>query len=113
VDERGIHYVVEAYNERVQLVDSGGRGLIHWPIPDSIAYDGPHLVRARDGSLLITAPEQGAIQRYSPDGRLLDQWTRAGPTPLCRPVGIYLEDATNTLYVTDTACHQVRVFQIE
>jgi sugar lactone lactonase YvrE len=113
VDERGIHYVVEAYNERVQLVDSGGRGLIHWPIPHSIAYDGPHLVWARDGSLLITAPEQGAIQRYSPDGRLLDQWTQAGPMPLCRPVGIYLDDATNTLYVTDTACHQVRVFQIE
>jgi sugar lactone lactonase YvrE len=113
VDERGVHYVVEAYNQRVQLVDSGGRGLIYWSIPHSIARDGPHLVLAPDGSLLITAPEKGAIQRYSSDGRLLDQWTQAGPTPLCQPVGMYLDDATNTLYVTDTACHQVHVFEIE
>lgn len=112
-DGRGVHYVVEAYNLRVQLVDSGGRGLIHWPIPHSVAYDGPHLVRAPDGSLLITAPEKGAIQRYSPDGRLLDQWTQAGTTPLCQPVGIYLDEDTNTLYVTDTACHHVYVFEIE
>ncbi len=113
VDERGIYYVVEAYNQRVQLVDGGGRGLTHWPIPHSIALDGPHLVPAPDGSLLITAPEKGAIQRYSPDGRLLDQWTQAGPKPLCQPVGIYLDNATNTLYVTDTACHHVYVFEIE
>ena len=113
VDERGMYYVVEAYNQRVQVVDSGGRGLIHWPIPHSVALDGPHLVLAPDGSLLITAPEQGAIQRYSPDGRLLDQWTQAGPKPLCRPVGIYLDEATNTLYVTDTACHHVYVFEID
>jgi hypothetical protein len=112
-DERGVHYVVEAYNQRVQLVDSGGRGLIHWPIPHSVAYDGPHLVRAPDGSLLITAPEKGAIQRYSPDGRLLDQWTQAGTTPLCQPVGIYLDEDTDTLYVTDTACHHVYVFEVE
>jgi hypothetical protein len=113
VDERGIHYVVEAYNQRVQLVDGAGRGLVHWPIPHSIAYDGPHLALAPDDTLLITAPEAGAIQRFSPDGRLLDQWTQAGPTLLCRPVGIYLDEETHTLYVTDTACHQVHVFEVE
>jgi len=114
VDERGTYYyVVEAYNQRVQVIGSEGRGLDQWPIPHSVALDGPHLVRAHDGSLLITAPEQGAIQRYSPDGRLLDQWTQAGPKSLCRPVGIYLDDATNTLYVTDTACHHMHVYQIE
>jgi sugar lactone lactonase YvrE len=113
VDERGVYYVVEAYNQRVQLVDNAGGGLVSWPIPHSIAYDGPHLTLAPDGSLLITAPEEGAIQHYSPDGRLLDQWTQAGPTPLCQPVGIYLDEATRTLYVTDTACHQVYVFEID
>jgi DNA-binding beta-propeller fold protein YncE len=113
VDERGVQYVVEAYNQRVQVVDSEGRGLVHWPIPHSVAYDGPHLAMAPDGSLLITAPEQGAIQRYTRDGRLLDQWTQAGPNSLCRPVGIYLDEATRTLYVTDTACHRVYVFEVE
>jgi len=113
VDERGIHYVVEAYNQRVQLLDSAGRGLVYWPIPPSVALDGPHLALAPDGSLLITAPEQGAVQRYTADGRLLDQWTQAGATPLCRPVGIYLDESTRRLYVTDTACHQVYVFEVE
>lgn len=111
--EDGIYYVVEAYNQRVQLLNSGGRGLAEWPIPHSIAYDGPHLALASDGSLLLTAPEQAAIQRYAPDGRLLGQWSQAGSTPLCRPVGIYLDDATQRLYVTDTGCHYVYVFEIE
>ena len=56
VDERGVHSVVEAYNRRVQLLDSAGRGLVHWPIAHSVAYDGPHLALAPDDTLLITAP---------------------------------------------------------
>jgi DNA-binding beta-propeller fold protein YncE/4-amino-4-deoxy-L-arabinose transferase-like glycosyltransferase len=113
VDGSGIYYVVEAYNQRLQRVDSEGRGLSLWPIPPSIAHDGPHLAWAPDGSLLVTAPEEGAIQRYTPDGRLLNNWTQAGPTPLCRPVGIYVDDASRTLYVTDTGCHYVHVFELD
>jgi sugar lactone lactonase YvrE len=68
---------------------------------------------APDGSLLMSAPEQGAILRYAPDGQLLNQWTQAGVPPLCRPVGIYVDEATRTLYVTDTTCHRVYVFEID
>lgn len=109
----GTYYVTEAFNQRVQQVDSAGHSLGQWSIPPSIARDGPHVALAPDGSLLVTAPEQGAIQRYSSDGRLLNQWTQAGATPLCRPVGIYLDISARTLYVTDTACHQVHVFKLE
>jgi hypothetical protein len=64
-----------------------------------------------DGSLLMSAPEEGAILRYAPDGRLLNRWTQAAATPLCRPVGLYADQAAGLVYVTDTACHYVHVFE--
>jgi sugar lactone lactonase YvrE len=113
VDQNGIYYVVEAYNQRVQRVASDGTSLGQWPIPPSVAFDGPHLALASDGSLLVSAPEQGAILRYATDGKMLNRWTQAGDSALCRPVGIYVDANTRTLYVTDTACHRVHVFEIQ
>jgi DNA-binding beta-propeller fold protein YncE len=113
VDESGTYYVLEAFNQRLQRIDSAGRSLSQWPIPPSVARDGPHLAWASDGSLLVTDPEEGAILRFAPDGRLLNRWTQAGTTPLCRPVGIYIDDNTNTLYVTDVGCHHVYVFGLQ
>jgi DNA-binding beta-propeller fold protein YncE len=112
VDQTGIFYVLEAYSHRLQLLDSSGGSLGSWSIPESVALDGPHMTWAPDGSLLVTAPAQGAILRYAPDGRLLNRWTDAGPLPMQQPVGIYLDDATHTLYVTDTASDQVYVFRL-
>jgi sugar lactone lactonase YvrE len=63
-----------------------------------------------DGSLLVTAPEEGAVLRYAPDGRLLGRWERAGQ-PMQRPVGITVDDR-NIVYVTDTLAHQVYLFEI-
>jgi sugar lactone lactonase YvrE len=113
VDGAGTYYILEAYNQRMQRLDRWGNSLGEWSIPPSIAHDGPHVAWAPDGSLLVTAPEEGAILRYAPDGRLLDRWTQAGPTLLRRPVGIYVDAATATLYVTDTATQQVHVFGIK
>jgi DNA-binding beta-propeller fold protein YncE/4-amino-4-deoxy-L-arabinose transferase-like glycosyltransferase len=113
VDRNGTYYVAEAYNQRLQRVDRQGRAVGYSPIPPSVAHDGPHLAWSPDGSLLMTAPEEGAILRYAPDGRLLDRWTQAGPAPLCRPVGIFVDDAAGTLYVTDTGCQHVLVFDLE
>jgi len=107
----GIYYVLEAYNHRLQQIDHWGSSLGIWPIPPGVAYDGPHLAWASDGSLLVTAPAEGAILRYATDGRLLNRWTQAGAVPMQRPVGIYV-DSGGTLYVTDTATHQVYVFEI-
>ena len=67
---------------------------------------------APDGSLLVTAPGDGSMRRYSPDGQMLNQWTRAGDQSLQRPVGIHV-DHTGTVFITDTATHQVHVFSIE
>lgn len=113
VDAAGTYYVTEAPNRRVQHLDRWGNSLREWPIPPSVAYDGPHMAWAPDGSLLMTAPAEGAVLRYAPDGRLLNRWTQAGSAPLRQPVGIYVDAATSTLYVTDTATQQVYVFRIE
>jgi hypothetical protein len=113
VDAAGTYYVTEAPNRRVQHLDRWGNSLGEWPIPPSVAYDGPHMAWAPDGSLLMTAPAEGAILRYAPDGRLLNRWTQAGAAPLRQPVGIYVDAPTSTLYVTDTATQQVYVFRIE
>jgi len=111
MDEAGTYYVAEAYNQRLQCIDRRGGSLGTWNIPSSIAYDGPHLAWAPDNSLLVTAPGEGAVLRYAADGRLLNRWTQAGATIMQQPVGIYV-DAVGTLYVTDTATHQVHVFEM-
>jgi hypothetical protein len=112
MDKNGIYYIAEAYAQRLQRIDGQGRALNQWPIPPSIAHDGPHLAWGPEGSLLMSAPEEGAILRYAPDGRLLGRWTQAGPGVMCRPVGVFVDDAARTLYVTDTICHQVYLFKL-
>jgi DNA-binding beta-propeller fold protein YncE len=113
MDGAGTYLVAEARNQRIQRLDRQGNSLDEWPILPSVAYDGPHLAWAPDGSLLVTAPADGAILRYAPDGRLLNRWGQAASVPLRQPVGIYLDAASSTLFVTDTATHQVHVFRIE
>jgi 4-amino-4-deoxy-L-arabinose transferase-like glycosyltransferase len=110
-DATGAYLVLEAYNQRLQRLDRHGNSLAVWPIPASIALDGPHMAWAPDGSLLVTAPEEGAVLRYATDGRLLQRWTEAGGAPMLRPVGITV-DAQGVVYVTDTLAQQVYVFEI-
>ena len=112
-DAAGTYYVLEAYNHRLQRLDRQGNSLGVWPIPASVAMDGPHAAWAADGSLLVTDPEEGAILRYAPDGRLLNRWTQAGEAALRRPVGITVDAATSTLYVTDIGTRQVVVYAIK
>ncbi|MGQ9502394.1 MAG: PA14 domain-containing protein [Anaerolineae bacterium] len=110
-DEQGNYYVLEAYNQRMQHVDRWGGSLGIWPIPPSIAYDGPHMAWAPDGSLLVTAPGEGSVLRYTPDGQLLGGWDQAGGGAMQRPVGIYI-DEHNVVYITDTLNHQVYLFKL-
>ena len=113
VDGADTYFVAESRNQRIQRLDRWGNSLGEWSIPLSLAHDGPHLAWAPDGSLLVTAPAEGAVLRYAADGRLLNRWTEAGTAPLRQPVGIYVDATSSTLYVTDTATHQVYIFRIE
>jgi hypothetical protein len=109
-DASGAYLVLEAYNQRLQRLDRWGNSLAIWSIPASIAYDGPHMDWAPDGSLLVTSPGEGALLRYATDGRLLGRWTEAGGIPMQRPVGITV-DESGAVYVTDTLTQQVYVFE--
>ncbi|GAB4433352.1 MAG: hypothetical protein Kow0031_14910 [Anaerolineae bacterium] len=112
-DGFGTIFISEAENNRVQRFDAGGNSLGQWPVPPAFAFNGPHLAVLRDGTLLMTDAGSGSLYRYSPDGRLLDQWQNIGPVMLSQPVGIYFDAPTNRLYLTDVAMHQVHVFWVE
>jgi len=108
---RGALYVVDTSNQRVQHLDPWGGYRAEWPIPAASPYNGPHLTLAPDGSLLMTAPEQYQIQRYSPDGTLLGEWGSLGMAAgqFRIPVGLAVDQAGN-VYVADTLNHRVQKF---
>lgn len=112
-DPFGIYYVAEAENNRLQRVDAAGNPLGQWAIPETYAYNGPHLTFALDGSIFMTESQSGSIFRYTPDGNQLNQWQTITPIQLGKPVGIYLDERTNTLYVTDVQTGHLHLFQIQ
>ncbi len=111
-DAQGTYYVAEAENSRIQRVDAGGNPLLQWAIPASYGLNGPHLAFGPDGSIFMTESQSHSLYRYGPDGSLLEQWPTIGPVNLAAPVGIYLDTATNRLYVTDVLTHQLHVFEV-
>jgi len=112
-DKQGTYFVVEAENNRIQRIDASGNPLNQWTIPPAYAFDGPHLAFAPDGSILMTDSQSGALLRYSPTGTLVDQWPTIGAINLAMPVGIYYDNATGLLYLTDVATHQLHLFQLQ
>jgi len=111
-DEQGAYFVAEAMNNRLQRLDANGNPLGQWAIPPAYAFDGPHLALGPDGSLFVSESQSGSLLRYGPDGSLLDQWQSIGPVNLAAPVGIYFDEPTQRLFVTDIWTHQVHIFEV-
>jgi DNA-binding beta-propeller fold protein YncE/4-amino-4-deoxy-L-arabinose transferase-like glycosyltransferase len=111
LDGRGALYVADTGNQRVQHLDPWGGYRAEWSVSVAGAYNGPHLALAPDGSLLVTAPEQHQIQRYSPDGALLGEWGSMGMAAgqFRIPVGLAVDWAGN-VYVADTMNHRLQKF---
>lgn len=112
-DAQGTYFAAEAENDRIQRLDAAGNPLNQWTIPPAYAYDGPHLAAAPDGSILLTESQSNSLLRYAPNGILIDQWTTIGPVSLLRPVGIYFDNSTHRLYISDVVTHQIHVFELQ
>lgn len=112
-DHQGTYFVVEAENDRLQWLDTAGNPLNQWAIPPAYAYNGPHLAFAPDGTIFMTESQSNSLMRYSPAGVLLDQWQIIDSVSLVDPLGIYFDPATNLLYITDIATHQVHIFEVQ
>jgi sugar lactone lactonase YvrE len=108
IDPRGMLYIVDIGNRRIQLWDRFWRYEGEWAIPLANAYNGSHLSLADDGTIFITIPEHHQVFRYSPEGELLSKW--GGPEQFRIPVGLLLKG--NRLYVADTLNHRVQIFEI-
>jgi hypothetical protein len=111
-DSQNTYFVAEAENDRLQRLDAGGNPLIQWPIPPAYAYNGPHLALAPDGSILMTESQSDMLLRYAPTGTLLNQWQAIDSVTLVDPVGIYFDETSNLLYITDVGTHQLHVFEL-
>lgn len=107
------YYVVEATGNRIQQVSAEGTSVSEWPIAPAYALNGPHLAFGPDHSIFVTESQSRSLYRYALDGTLLSQWQTIGPAKFAAPVGIYYDDDTHKLYVTDIYTHQVHIFAVE
>jgi DNA-binding beta-propeller fold protein YncE len=112
-DALGTYFVVEAENNRIQRLDAAGFPLNEWAIPPAFAYNGPHLAFAPDGSILVTESQSRSVLRYGPSGILIDQWQGVDSVHFVAPVGIFFDNRTNYLYITDVVTQQVHVVELQ
>ena len=83
LDGKGQVYVADRGNQRVQVFDGKGTLLRHWSSPRmrrpwglDIGADGSVFVA--DGGDLVHRDKKERILKFSPEGRLLDQWGSFG-----------------------------------
>ncbi len=114
VDRVGTIYVVDTGHQRVQRFGVVGGYLGQWPIPAADTVVGPHLAVAADGTLFLTAPVWGQVERRDGEGRVLGQWgaTGSGPGQFNLPVGLALDAGGRRLFVADALNHRVQVFSV-
>ena len=102
-------YAVDSETAMLQVYDSSGLPLARWSVPSSGSVHGQHLAVAADGSVYVTAPEDGLLLRFSPTGELIEQvggrGSEAGQFQL--PVGISL-DNQGYVYVADSANNRIQ-----
>ncbi len=112
-DEFGAYFVTEGANiKRWQHIGPFGKSLAVWPFDAPDALNGSHLAWAPDGSIFMTNSGRGVLSRFAPDGTLLQEWRNIGQVSFERPVGIFMDNERNQLYISDLARSQVHVFQV-
>jgi DNA-binding beta-propeller fold protein YncE/4-amino-4-deoxy-L-arabinose transferase-like glycosyltransferase len=113
VDRAGNIYVVDAENERVQVLDEGGLYLREWPISAANTVDGPHIVCGVDELLYLTDPEMARVLVYDEYGRLVTSWGEKGSLEgqFNKPIGIGF-DLRSSVYVVDTYQYRIEKYAV-
>ncbi len=111
-DADGYLFATDVPNRRIESFGADGKFLLDFAIPAADAFNGPHLQIAPDGSVLVSAPQQNKLQRFSRDGKLLGEWGGLGQAlgQLSLPTGIRL--AGSNLWIADTANYRIQQWEI-
>jgi len=95
----GEMYVADGYgNARIHKFAPDGRLLLSWGEPGAGPgqFNAPHGIAVdRDGTVLVADRENSRIQRFSPAGEFLEQWT-----DVARPCQVFAGD-DERLYVAE------------
>ncbi len=111
VDESGRIYVTDASRQAVFVFDTVAGRLDVWEKAEGLAnFATPVAVAVANGIVYVTDAELGIVARLQPDGTPLRAF---GRDALKRPTGLARDPASGTLYVADTAGHDIKVFDVE
>lgn len=114
--QRGVVYVVDAYNYRVQRFDTEGKFLGAFgsmgkgdgqfeDVPRSVALDGV-------GNLYVTCSPGDRLQQFDPTGRFLTKWTGADGKEWHNQVRrVVTLDRQGNIYLRDTGDNTIKKFR--
>lgn len=108
-DASGRVYVVDASRKSVVVFDMLGKEFREWrAAAPKLAFAAPVAIAGDDaGGVLVTDSELAEVFRLDAAG---EPKGRFGKGIVKRPTGIARDPATGTIYVTDTAAHDIKVF---
>jgi ABC-type Fe3+ transport system permease subunit/DNA-binding beta-propeller fold protein YncE len=77
VDAQDNFYAVDMTG-RVQKFSPEGEFLLSWQMPETVLGVAKGMGRDGDGNILVIEPHYQRVNHFTPDGRLVAQWTRRG-----------------------------------
>lgn len=113
VGDNGLIYLVDAQGQQVIAFGADGKRAFYFTISPASAGVGPHLVVAKDGTLLMTATEPRLIRQYSAGGELLAQFGEGGQQAgqFMQPTGIDRDG--DIIWVAETENNRLQKLKLE
>ena len=111
VSDRGI-LVLDAEGTRIQVLDFDGNRIGYYRVVVGVAGENG-LAVDRDGNIYISYVAKSIIGVYKPDGTPMGTFGQSGSRigEFLAPRGLWV-DASNRIYVADTANARVQVFEV-
>lgn len=116
VRDTGTVYVVDAVNNRIQILTTGGDylGMLGWGF-DGINFMNPSDIAIdSNGNVYVVEPGMNRVTKIDPSGQFLLEWGSLGDQPgeFDEPHGIAI-DSHNSVYVAERQNHRVQKFSNE